>query len=165
MANVKTETNVVPIRAPAAAKRVCDKKWGADVMAQNYCMVPSLLLRAQRRLGLSAQQLALIIHLCDFWWYDDKLPWPKKETLAERLGLTEKQIQRIVRALEERGYLKRIRRTTRHGQTSNGYDLSGLAEKLQELAPEFAEAKAAKRNVERRGGIAPAARKAHKTAG
>lgn len=165
MTATKTPTNVVPIRDPAVAKRVCERKWGVEVMAQNYCMVPSLLLRAQRRLGLSAQQLALIVQLCDFWWYDDQLPWPKKETLAERLSLSEKQIQRIVRDLEKRGYLRRVKRTTRHGQTSNGYDLSGLARRLRELAPEFAQAKAAKRNVERRGGAALAARSANKVAG
>jgi hypothetical protein len=42
---------------------------------------------------------------------------------------------------------------TRHGQTSNAYDLSGLVSKLQALAPEFAAAAEAKRKVERRGGL------------
>jgi hypothetical protein len=42
---------------------------------------------------------------------------------------------------------------TSHGRTSNGYDLSGLVEKLNELAPEFAAAAAAKRKVERRVGL------------
>ncbi len=150
---VTTPSNVVPLRAPKAAKRHSEKKWGATVISQGFCIVPALLLRAQGRLGLSATQLALILQLSEFWWEDGKLPWPKKETVAKRLGITEKQVQRLARELEQRGYIKRVTRMTRHGQTSNAYDLSGLVSKLQALAPEFAAAAEAKRKVERRGGL------------
>ena len=78
---------------------------------------------------------------------------PKKQTIAERVGLKEKQVQRLIRDLQQRGYVKRNVRKTPHGQTSNSYDLSGLVKKLQELAPEFLEAAAAKRKAERRGGL------------
>lgn len=146
-------SNVIPIRVPIAAKRQSERKWGVEVMAQGFCILPALLFRAQKRLGLSAVQLAVVVQLAEFWWDDDKIPWPKKETIGQRLGLGEKQIQRHARALEERGYVQRQRRVTRHGQTSNGYDLSGLVAKLKDLAPEFAEARAAGRKVERRGGL------------
>jgi hypothetical protein len=32
-------------------------KWGAKVLEQGFCMIPSLLLRAQRRLHLNPSQL------------------------------------------------------------------------------------------------------------
>lgn len=146
-------TNVVPLRPTKAQKRRSEAKWGTAVIAQGYCIIPALLFRAQRRLGLSPTQLALILQIAEFWWEEGMLPWPKKETVAERLNLSEKQVQRLVRDLELRGYLKRVRRVTRHGQTSNAYDFSGLVAKLQELAPEFAEAAEAKRKVERPGGL------------
>lgn len=146
-------TNVVPLRPTKALKRRSEAKWGTSVMAQGYCIIPALLFRAQRRLGLSATQLALILQIAEFWWEDGRLPWPKKETVADRLNITEKQVQRLVRDLEIRGYLKRVTRMTSHGQSSNAYDFSGLVAKLQELAPEFAEAAAAKRKVERRGDL------------
>jgi len=148
-----TASNVVPLRPPRALKRRSEAKWGAAVMALGFCIVPALLFRAQRRLGLSSRQLALILQLAEFWWEEGKDPWPKKETIAQRLGISEKQVQRLVRELEQRGYIRRKTRMTRHGQTSNSYDLSGLVLKLQELAPEFAAAAEAKRKVERRGGI------------
>ena len=144
---------VVPIRAPAAARQASERKWGVETIAAGFCILPSLLLQAQRRLGLSPTQLAFVVQLADFWWDNDRNPWPKKGTLAERLGLSEKQVQRIARQLEQRGYLERIVRKTPRGQTSNGYDLSGLVKRLGELAPEFAAAAAAKRKVERRGGL------------
>lgn len=150
---------IVPIRSAGVAKSRSEKKWGKEVMDScGFCILPSLLLRAQRRLGLSATQLALVIQLIDFWWTEDQIPWPKKETLGQRLNLSDKQIQRLVRDLERRGFVKRVVRKTRHGRTSNGYDLAGLVVELQKLAPEFAEAADAKRKVERRGGLKQAAR-------
>lgn len=148
---VPTLTNVVPLRPKKTQKLRSEDKWGKPVIDQGFCIIPALLFRAQRRLGLSATQLALILQLSEFWWYDGKLPWPKKETVADRMNISEKQVQRLVRDLEKRGYVTRVRRVTRHGQTSNAYDLSGLVAKLQALAPEFAEAQAAKRKVERPG--------------
>ena len=151
--------NVVELRPTEAQKeekaqkRKFEKKWGKAVADQKFCMLPSLLIKAQRRLGLSPIQFAVIVHLCDFWWEDGKHPFPKKETIAHRLNVTEKQVQRVMRDLEKAGYVQRIPRSTPHGRTSNEYNLSGLVRKLQELAPEFAEANAAKGRVERRGGL------------
>ena len=56
-------------------------------------LVPSPLLRAQRRLGLSPTQLAVLMQLCDFWWDSERKPYPSKATLAERLGLSPRQVQ------------------------------------------------------------------------
>jgi hypothetical protein len=146
-------SNVVQLRPPKAAKLRSEAKWGVEVMAIGFCILPSLLFRAQNRLGLKSTHFAVILQLADYWWYDDNLPFPKKQTLAERVGLKEKQVQRLIRDLEQRGYVRRIVRKTPHGQTSNYYDLSGLVKKLKELEPEFREAAAAKRKVERRGGL------------
>jgi predicted transcriptional regulator len=151
--SANTGSNVVSLPTAKAAKLRSEAKWGRQVMDQGFCILPSLLFRAQSRLGLKAAHLALILQLAEFWWYDDNLPWPKKETIAQRMGLKEKQIQRIARDLEQRGYIQRNSRMTPHGQTSNSYDLSGLVKKLKELAPEFAAVAAAKRQVERRGGL------------
>jgi hypothetical protein len=145
--------NVVELRPQKALQRKSEQKWGADVMARGFCILPSMLFRAQHRLGLNLGQLALVVQIAEFWWEASKNPYPKKETLAARLGISPKQVQRIAKQLEDRGYLKRVRRVTGRGQTSNGYDLAGLVKKLQELAPEFAEAAVAKRKVERRGGL------------
>jgi hypothetical protein len=149
----KVASNVVRLPTAKAAKLRSEAKWGRQAMDQGFCILPSLLFRAQSRLGLKSTHLVLVLQLAEFWWYDENLPWPKKETVAQRMGLKEKQVQRIARALEQRGYITRRTRMTPHGQTSNAYDLSGLVRKLAELAPEFAAVAAAKRQVERRGGL------------
>jgi len=131
-------------------------KWGKQVIALGFCLVPSLLLRAQQRIGLNPTQLAVLLQLCDFWWDKERKPFPSKDTLAQRLSLSERQVQRYIAELEQAGLVQRIeRRSSNGGKLSNTYDLTGLVKRLQELEPEFRvieeNAKAARKAVTKRG--------------
>jgi len=129
-----TKTQMKPGKASEA-------KWGREVLKIGFCMVPSLLLRAQRRLHLTPTELAVLLQLCDFWWDEARKPYPSKDRLSERLGLSPRQIQRIVSRLEEEGLVKRIERRAIHGgKLTNIYDLSGLVNRLKEIEPDFREA-------------------------
>ncbi len=150
---------------PAKATKASEKKWGKEAMDLGFCIIPSLLLKAQRRLGLNPTQLAVLMHLADFWWEAERRPYPSKKTLSERLNLGERQIQRYIAELEAAGLVQRIERTAAHrGKLSNQYDLSGLVAKLKELAPEFQEVedevKTKRRDVARPGGLKRAKAKA-----
>lgn len=125
-------------------------------MDQGFCIVPSLLLRAQSRLGLNPTQLAILIQLCEHWWLEENKPHPGKKRLADRLGIGPRQIQRHIAELEEAGLVVRIERHGADGgKQTNVYDLSGLVAKLKEIAPDFRkvedEAREAKRAVTQRG--------------
>lgn len=154
-----------PEAQPAPPVKVTQKasaeKWGQAVMDLGFCLVPSLLLRAQRRLNLNPTQLAVLLQLCDFWWEKERKPFPSKETLSQRLSLSERQVQRYIAELEQEGLVRRIeRRASNGGKLSNTYDLSGLVKRLQILEPEFREVeeanKAARKAVAKRGYKAPA---------
>jgi hypothetical protein len=133
----KSAAKVIPLK-PSRAASAWERKWGAAVLKIGFCGVPSLLLRAQRRLKITPTQLALLMHLVDYWWDADRKPYPSKKTLGERLGLSARQVQRYAAELEEMGLLKRIERTApQRGKQSNFYDLTGLVERLKELEPEF----------------------------
>lgn len=57
-----TAANVVPMRPAGATTektRESEKKWGKNVIALGFCVVPSLLLRAQQRLGLNSNRRVL----------------------------------------------------------------------------------------------------------
>ena len=130
---------VIQLR-PAKAAKASEQKWGLAVMKMGFCIVPSLLLRAQRRLGLNPVQLAVLMQLCDYWWEEGRKPYPSKEALAGRLGIGARQVQRHIAALEEAGLVQRVERIGRHGgKLTNTYDLSGLVKRLKELEPEFRE--------------------------
>lgn len=139
--------NVVPLQPvpPIVPKvKAADAKWGAAVMKLGYCMVPSLLLRAQHRLRLTPTQLAVLLQLCDFWWDEARKPFPSKEKLALRLGMKPRQLQRHLADLEKAGLVNRVARYNQStgGRETNVYDLSGLVSRLKELEPEFREAEA-----------------------
>ena len=130
-----------PQKATKPSRRTSADKWGGPVIELGFCVVPSLLFQAQRRLGLTPTQLTILLQLADYWWSAARKPFPKKADLAERLGLNERQVQRHIAALEKAGFVRRIARTAYHrGKISNEYDLSGLVEKLKALEPDFREA-------------------------
>ncbi len=132
------------------------EEMGKEVIALGFCIVPSLLLRAQNRLGLNPTQLAVLMQLCDFWWERDRRPCPGKAVLAERLGLSPRQVQRHIADLETAELVKRVERRAAHGgKQTNTYDLDGLVARLKKLEPEFREvdeaAKDARRAASKRG--------------
>ena len=145
-----------PIGTTTEKTRESEKKWGKKVIALGFCVVPSLLLRAQQRLGLNPTQLAVLMQLCEFWWNHDRSPFPGKKALGERLGLGPRQVQRYIAELEQAGLVQRIERRAGHGgKLTSIYDLSGLVERLKKLEPEFRsveeEAKASRKAVAKRG--------------
>lgn len=153
MATVKVKTsNVVPIKAVQA--RESEKKWGAAVMQVGYCILPSILLRAQARLLINAQQMNVLLQLTEHWWTADGKIYPSKETIAERVGLSSKQVQRHIKVLEEKGLVKRIPRVLKQrGKTSNEYDLSGLVTKLKSFEADFSAAKKMQAAAAKPGGL------------
>ncbi len=129
------------------------EKWSKEVLDEGFCIVPSILLRAQKRIGLNPSQLILLIQLLDYWWEVDNKPFPSKKDLGNRVGLGARQVQRYLTDLENAGLIKREARVVAgKGRTTNKYDLSGLVKKLNELAPEFKQVKELKKAVERQGG-------------
>lgn len=106
-------------------------------MALGFCTVPNLLLRAQGRLGLSAEQFNIVMQLAEMWWDAGDPPHPSKDLLARRMGITERQVQRHLASLEKKGLVKRVARHGPKAQTSNGYLMAGLIQKLVALEPEF----------------------------
>lgn len=134
--------------------RSSEKKWGKAVCDLGFSIIPSLIFRAQARLGLNATQLAVLLQLADYWWDQERHPYPSKATLGERLQLSPRQVQRYIAELETAGFVKRIGRFASHkGRLSNHYDLSGLVAKLKKLEPEFREVEDRKKQVSKRGGL------------
>jgi len=155
MANNPTQKTATVIALPTQkASRASEKKWGVAVMKLGFTILPSLLFRAQQRLGLNPTQFAVLLQISDYWWEPSRKPFPSKATLAERLGLSPRQVQRYIAELETAGLLKRIERRAAHrGKLSNEYDLSGLVDRLKLIEPEVRKANEVQRAVSRRGGL------------
>jgi hypothetical protein len=138
-------------KKPNPKRRSARAKWGGTVINRGFTMVPAILIRAQHRLGLSCTQFTVLLNIVDWWMDADELPWTSKETISDRTGISARQIQRQLGRLEKLGFIRRVPHKDGRGKRPNRYDLKGLVEKLQELAPQFKRAAAANRSVEKKG--------------
>jgi len=137
-------------------KKESEKKWGKAVMSHGYCIFPSILLQAQSRLGVSAQEMVVLLQLAEHWWRADSKVFPKKEVIAQRVGLSSRQVQRHIQRLEELKLVERKERYRGGLRTSNEYDLKGLVEKLKAIEPDIAKAKKLTDAAKKAGGLTAA---------
>lgn len=152
-----TEKKVLPFPVNAKTMKESEKKWGKKVMSHGFCIFPSMLLQAQARLKISAQEMMVLLHLTEHWWLSTSKVFPSKQTVGNRIGLSEKQVQRHVVQLEKMKLVKRIPRfLPGRGRTTNEYDLSGLVERLKEIELEVAKAKKIAAGTKQAGGLVAA---------
>lgn len=148
-----TASNVVPLKQGAPARQ-SEKKFGRAVMSHGPYIVPALMLRAQARLNVNSTQMVVLLQLLDFWWTEESSAHPSIKTIAERIGLSTKQVQRTVDALVEKGLIGKInRRLPGRGKTSNEYKFDGLIKKLQAIEGDFDKARKAKKAAAKPGGL------------
>lgn len=126
----------------ATDKKVLEERWTKGVLDPGFVVIPSVLLRAQKRLHIDSVELAVLLHLIDHWWDNDDMPFPSKKRLGERIGVSDKTVQRAIKKLEDEKLIKRVKRHNKSGgQTSNIYDLTPLIERLKPIAKELVEAR------------------------
>jgi DNA-binding MarR family transcriptional regulator len=157
MASTTNKSEKVVALFAAPEKKESEKKWGKEVMALGYCIFPAILLQAQGRLGVSAQAMVVLLQLAEHWWKVDSKVFPSKETIADRVGLSTKQVQRHIKALEGKKLVRRVERyLPGRGRTTNQYDLSGLVARLKELEPEITKARKLASAATKAGGLTAA---------
>ena len=141
---MSTDNTVVPFPAKETRKPSSTEQiWSKEVTRHGYTGVPSILIRAQSRLGINATQMNIILQLLDYWVEPSRKPFPSKKELASRIGVKSgKTIQINIRELETAGLVRRETRKTAAGDwNSNIYHLDGLVKRVREMEPEFAEEK------------------------
>lgn len=78
--------------------------------------------------GLTASEAMFVLQLMAFKW-DARDPYPSYHTLAERMGITDKQVRRYAQSIERKGLLERSARIG----SSNNFDLTKLFDALHDL--------------------------------
>lgn len=131
--------NVFPFPAVeenATVNRKLVNRWGGNdaLFTQGFVGVPVSFLRLYSKLrpyALTIGEAMFVVQLMAFKW-NNQAPFPAYTTLADRLGTGDKMARRYAKALEEKGYLKRQKRSGR----SNSFDLSPLFEALAKARDE-----------------------------
>ncbi|MBF0168020.1 MAG: helix-turn-helix domain-containing protein [Alphaproteobacteria bacterium] len=119
-------------KSKAPALRAFDK-WHEAAEA-GFQIVPDVLLKNQAELGLSATDLVVLLNLTMHWWYKEQRPFPRSTTIARRMGVDVRTIQRSLVKLRERRLINQVVEQTPGGEERQVCDLSGLQQQLSEIA-------------------------------
>ena len=138
--STKQKDNIVSLTPAKNKKSSTERIWGKAVYSHGYAGIPSIMIKGQKRLGLSPIQFNILIQLLDYWHEPSRKPFPTKQDIADRIGVTAKTVQNNIRGMEQAGLVRReIRKTASGDFNSNIYHLDGLIAKVRELEPDFAE--------------------------
>ena len=109
-------------------------KWGI-ALNNGFVVVPSALFLNQSKIGISDGEVLVLLNLIMAWREVGTRPFPRTTTLAKRMGVTVRTVQRHVDQLEAKGLISRVK--IKGGRTEDRaiteYGLSGIVTKLQEL--------------------------------
>jgi len=97
------------------------QKWGDDwFSSRGFIQFPSALLEFAGHVGLSAPELSVILALL-YWKFSSSTPYPSVATIAAQINKDARTVQRTLRALEDRGWIKIT--TAYHPDGSQGANL------------------------------------------
>lgn len=116
---------------------VLNKKWGADALSMGWVSFPSSLLFIQKRLGLSPTGLNVLLHLIMHWWDPSEDPYPSQESIAKRMGVSKRTVQRAMQELEDHNLITREYTSREHPKYRgrNVYSLKPIIKILKEETP------------------------------
>ena len=89
----------------AAENKAIEQRWGKDLVAAGWTAIPNVLFECSQQLGLKHLDVVIILHLAGYWWHAGNDPFPTKETLAKKIGVTPRTIQRSIAELEKKEYI------------------------------------------------------------
>lgn len=103
-------------------------KWSPEIEEYGFTQVPNLLLTCQGHLGLRDGELVTLLGLLTFWFKHDGKVYPSINRLARFSSKGYSTVQKRLRTLEEKGFVKR----NRAQGTSSTYNLVPCVIKLYE---------------------------------
>lgn len=111
------------------------ERWG-EAMGGGYQVVPNLVFLLQNKLGLSSHQVVILLNLSMHWWRKPDLPFVRPSTLAKRMGISCRTVERQLKALCDMGLVqKKALPVSAKTTATTGYDLTGLVERLERMGP------------------------------
>lgn len=108
-------------------------KWGEAARA-GFQPVPDALLVKQQELGLDSTDMLVLLNLTSYWWFKGRPPFARTNVIAGRMGVTPRTVQRSLKKLEKKGYIRREEYETEDGSLVPALRLDGLIDKLADLA-------------------------------
>lgn len=118
--------------AEEAAKLTVAEKWqGAVKEGAGFVAVPMVLLRLQAKYELSATDMLVLINLLAHWWDPARSVFPRTTTIAQRMGIEPRTVQRSTKKLLTKGLM--TRETLPNGKRA--FNFERLAKRLAKDVP------------------------------
>lgn len=84
------------------------EKWqGAVTKGSGFVAIPVALLRLQAKFELTPTEMLVLINLLVHWWDPTRAVYPRSTTIAKRMGIDKRTVQRATHKLERKGLLTR----------------------------------------------------------
>ncbi|SHK32198.1 Helix-turn-helix domain-containing protein [Roseomonas rosea] len=121
--------------AEASPPRIADGRVRArfgEVVDPGFQAVPDVLLFHQADLGLTSEELNVLLNVTAHWYDPERMPFPRASSIARRMGSSERTVHRHLQSLINKGFIAKVK-----GQSSTGtpsYDLGPLLSKLRPFA-------------------------------
>lgn len=114
-------------------------KWGKAVTGgrNGFQVLPDVLVRNQGHLGLSSTEMVVLVNILMHWWErePEKMPHPRAEQIAKRIGTSTRTVQRCIDSLCSAGLLEWMpTERGENGLSVRRLDVRRLVQKLQEIA-------------------------------
>jgi len=109
---------------------VAVKKFGEAAKA-GFQVVPDILLKSQKKLGISHVEMVVLLNILMHWWTPGQNPYPRASTIAKRMKSSQRTVQRAIASLEDKVILRKV-----EVQGKTTFDPSPLVSKLEGLVKE-----------------------------
>lgn len=120
--------------APALPLTVKDKWQGAVSEGSGFVAVPMTLLRLQTHLKLTPTDMVVLINLLAHWWDPTRVVFPRSTTIATRMGVAKRTVQRSTQKMVRAGLMTR-EFVEHNGTKRRSFQFTPLAAKLAKDVP------------------------------
>ncbi|MEO7689602.1 MAG: helix-turn-helix domain-containing protein [Sphingomonas sp.] len=84
------------------------EKWlGAVSEGSGFVAIPMSLLRLQTKLELTATDMVVLVNLLAHWWDPARAVFPRSTTIAARMGVAKRTVQRSTQKMVRAGLMER----------------------------------------------------------
>lgn len=138
MLNTATRINESAASPPETAGQVTlrapERKWG-PALASGFQILPDTIIRHYARERLTEVDLVVLLNLLMVWWTAEQMPFPRVATIANRMQMSPRTVQRSLTHMRSRGLLSWEIIAVR-GRKRRRYNLAPLVERAKEWAAE-----------------------------
>src|SRR5258706_14224212 len=105
-----------PAPATKPTEKTLYKKWTKPLIDAGYTVVPTIIIRRMRVLGLTPTDFAILVQIASYWWEAENEPFPSMKTLADAIGISESTVKRRIKAMHGAKFLKKTTRPQKHNR-------------------------------------------------